>query len=114
MRGSPISGRAEQNRADSRAEQECLVKALDMLRPCVWERFEYVSGPMFHSALKLNALPVPLLRQVCGQALEVVRSFGAHLYYIQKLFRKRARGFTACTGGNPAGISASSAWVDAL
>ena len=51
---------------------------------------------------------------LCGLALEVVRSFGAHLYYIQKLFWKSARGFTACTGGNSAGISASTAWVDAL
>ena len=53
-----------------------------------------------------------LFNFLCGLALEVVRSFGAHLYYIQKLFWKSARGFTACTGGNSAGISASKAWVD--
>ena len=55
-----------------------------------------------------------LFKFLCVLALEIVRSFGAHLYYIQKLFWKTARGFTACTGGNSAGISASTAWIDAL
>ena len=55
-----------------------------------------------------------LLNVLCGVALEVARSFVAHLYYIQKLFGKSGRGFTACTGGNSAGISANIAWVDAL